>query len=59
MKYSPTIQTCDVCDEPTGRCEEDEIVCEICLKILCEDCVFPRDECNVTYCEECFRGSVG
>lgn len=37
FNYPGTRQMCSVCDEPTGRCEEDEIVSHD-GKPLCVDC---------------------
>ena len=35
--YPGTRQICSICDEPTGRCEEDEI-CTIHGDAVCEGC---------------------
>lgn len=35
--YPGTLQLCSVCDEPTGRCEEDELCLED-GEPLCETC---------------------
>lgn len=37
--YPGTRQLCFECGEPTGRCEEDEIICEVCeAGPFCEEC---------------------
>ena len=42
-KYPGTRQLCEVCDEPTGRCEDDSIYLDLkdfncSLGPLCEEC---------------------
>jgi hypothetical protein len=41
------IQRCDLCDEPTGRCEEDALTAQD-----------GEDGHTVVLCEECFDGAV-
>ena len=36
--YPGTRQLCDRCDEPTGKCEEDQIVSDVNGDILCMEC---------------------
>lgn len=38
------IQRCDECDQPTGKCQDDQIVWELTDQILCEDCYHIFDE---------------
>jgi len=43
--YPGTLQMCCQCDEPTGRCEEDEIYLEDAeTGPLCEGCYHVSDE---------------
>lgn len=35
--YPGTRQLCDICDNPTGRCEDDEMVND--GKPVCEECL--------------------
>ena len=44
--YPGTKQLCNVCDEPTGRCEDDSILTED-GEPLCEAC-FYKQECETT-----------
>lgn len=37
-QYPGTLQMCVLCDEPTGRCEEDELTIEGINGPLCETC---------------------
>ena len=37
--YPGTLQLCSICDEPTGRCEDDTIWSEITSEPLCADCL--------------------
>lgn len=41
--YPGTLQLCSVCEEPTGRCEEDAIWPED-GGPLCEDCYYKENE---------------
>jgi len=41
MHYPGTLQLCCVCDEPTGRCEEDSMYIDD-LGPLCEECYIKR-----------------
>ena len=43
-EYPGTRQLCVECDEPTGRCEEDEIVTEDGHGPLCVECWHLTDE---------------
>jgi hypothetical protein len=36
LNYPGTRQLCEICENPTGRCEEDSL--EKCGEVLCEDC---------------------
>ena len=55
------IEICNLCDEPTGNAGlmDDSIQCEMCGKIICEECVYenaPMDmSCGYTpvWCKEC------
>ena len=42
--YPGTLQLCDICDSPTGRCEEDTLWDEN-DNVLCEDC-YKRKGCQ-------------
>lgn len=37
--YPGTRQLCCECEEPTGRCEEDSLICECGAGPFCEDCL--------------------
>jgi len=58
-EYPGTRQLCEICDEPTGNCEDDSILCEICGKIMCEGCIYEfmsmgtEDGCVPVWCKEC------
>jgi hypothetical protein len=53
-EYPGTRQLCDVCNEPTGRCEDDTITCDYCGRTLCEDCSIQKDLDEVI-CKICIR----
>ena len=36
--YPGTLQLCDICDKPTGRCEDDSIFCGCDAGPFCEGC---------------------
>ena len=38
-EYPGTRQICEICDEPTGNCEDDSITCGVCGRIICENCL--------------------
>lgn len=42
--YPGTRQLCSICDEPTGRCEEDSIYTAEDVGPLCESCWHETDE---------------
>lgn len=42
--YPGTLQLCSICEEPTGRCEDDSIYFEDETGPLCEDCYHQSDE---------------
>lgn len=42
--YPGTRQLCCICDEPTGRCEEDSMHIEGYDGPVCESCYFERGE---------------
>ena len=37
-EYPGTRQMCSICDEPTGRCEEDSLFAEGNESPICEEC---------------------
>ena len=55
-EYPGTRQLCELCDEPTGRCEDDSIICEYCEKVICEDCLACSGSLEKTVCINCYQG---
>ena len=47
-------ERCDICDSETGRAGrlDDSIVCSICDRVICEDCVEFENE-NTIICNKC------
>lgn len=55
------IEYCEICNEPTGNAGrlDDSVECEICHKIICEDCLYPETPMDMScgyipyWCKEC------
>lgn len=52
---SKELERCELCDEPTGNAgiDEDSIVCDICNRVICEECeviFYPK-----IICKECYK----
>ncbi len=56
--YPGTRQTCSICDEPTGRCEDDSLL-SASGETLCESCYQEETEPEPNQCCECDLESVG